>query len=104
MAIYEIPLSPTPQSFSITLGGVEYRLTVKYQNTLLGGWYIDIADASGSPLVNGIPLVTGCDLLGQYKYLGFNGEIRVQTSNAPDEPPTWDNLGVQSHLYWITTE
>lgn len=103
MAVYEIPLSPTPQSFSIALGGATYRVTVKYHNVDMGGWVIDIADAAGSPLVNGIPLVTGCDLLGQYAYLGFSGELRVQTSNAPDAVPTWENLGDQSHLYWVTT-
>ena len=101
MAIYEIPLSPTPQSFSITLGGVSYRITVKYQNTDMGGWFIDIADSTGAALVNGIPLVTGADLLGQYKHLGFSGALRVQTSNNPDAIPTWENLGTQSHLYWV---
>lgn len=103
MAVYEIPLSPSPQSFSITLGGTEYLLTVKYQNADMGGWVLDIADSSGLPIVNGIPLVTGCDLLEQYRHFGFIGELRVQTSNDPDSVPTWANLGEQSHLYWITT-
>lgn len=68
-----------------------------------GGWVIDISDRAGAQLVNGIPLVTGCDLLAQHKHLGFAGELRVQTSDAPDETPTFVNLGEQSHLYWITT-
>lgn len=68
-----------------------------------GGWTVDIASSNGSPIVNGVPIVTGCDLLAQYRHLGFAGELRVQTSNDPDAVPTWANLGNQSHLYWITT-
>lgn len=102
MPVYEIPLSPTPQQFSIDLGGATYQLTVKYHDVEMGGWFVDIADSAGTPIVNGIPLVTGCDLLGQYAYLGFNGKLMVQTSNDPDAVPTWENLGSQSHLYWVS--
>lgn len=103
MAVYVIPLSPTPQRFTINLGGIEYGLTVRYRNTDMGGWTLDIADRSGVPIVNGIPLVTGCDLLAQYRHLGFAGELRAQTDDEPDAAPTFENLGNQSHLYWITT-
>lgn len=68
-----------------------------------GGWVVDITDRTGLPMVNGITLVTGCDLLAQYRHLGFNGQLRVQTDDAPDAVPTFVNLGNQSHLYWITT-
>ena len=30
MAVYTIPLEPEPQSFTIALGGKEYRLTVRW--------------------------------------------------------------------------
>lgn len=103
MAVYEIPLTPTPQRFTVTLGGVSYQISVKYYHADMGGWVLDIADDAGAPLVNGIPLVTGCNLLEQFDYLGFAGELRVQTSADPDAVPTWGNLGVQSHLYWVTT-
>lgn len=102
MAVYRIPLSPAPQRFTINLGGTEYGITLRYRNANMGGWAIDIADRSGAQLVNGIPLVTGCDLLSQYGHLGFSGELRVQTSDDPDATPTFSNLGDQSHLYWIT--
>ena len=103
MAVYEIPLSPTPQRFSIDLGGTEYRFALQYRDVPMGGWFVDIADSSGVELVNGIPLVTGADLLASYRHLGFSGELRVQTSNDPDAIPTWENLGEQSHLYWVAT-
>jgi len=104
MAIYEIPLSPTPQRFSVDLSGITYQLTVKYHDVEMGGWVVDVADAAGNDLVNGIPLVTGCDLLAQYEYLEFGGKLMVQTSNDPDAVPTWENLGEQSHLYWVVEE
>lgn len=99
---YEIPLSPKPQRFTISLGAVAYQFTVKYQNTTEGGWALDIADNTGSPLVMGIPLVTGVDLLGQYAHLGFAGRLWVQTANNPDAVPTFDNLGTESFLFWVT--
>jgi hypothetical protein len=68
-----------------------------------GGWVVDINDRFGAQLVNGIPLVTGCDLLSQYRHLGFSGQLRVQTDDTPDDVPTFANLGEKSHLYWITT-
>ena len=103
MAVYRIPLSPDPQRFTINLGGIEYGLTVRYRNATMGGWVIDVTDRAGAQMVNGIPLVTGCDLLAQYRHLGFNGQLRVQTDDNPDAVPTFANLGEKSHLYWITT-
>lgn len=99
---YEIPLTPDPQTLTVTLSGVTYQLTVQYRNAGGTGWIIDIADASGNPLVNGIPLVTGIDLLGQYGYLGFGGRLWVQGAGDPDNVPTFDDLGVGSHLLWAT--
>ena len=101
--IYEIPLQVgTPQSFSITLGGVQYRLTLQYRNDPAAGWTLDIADSTGDPIISGIPLVTGADLLAQYAYLGFGGRLRVQTTSDPDAVPTFTNLGDDGLLYWVT--
>lgn len=102
MARFEIPLSPTPQQFTIALAGVVYTLTVKYLNVDQGGWTVDIGDAQNNPIVTAIPLVTGADLLEQYAYLNFGGTLTVSTDNSPDAPPTFQNLGVNSHL-WFTT-
>ena len=102
MNFYEVPLTADPQTFGITLGGTEYRLTLLYRNCDGGGWVLDVADAAGNPMVGGIPLVTGVDLLGQFKYLGFSGSLFVQGSANPDDVPTFDDLGVGSHLFWVT--
>ncbi len=98
----EIPLTADPQTFTITLGGTDYRLTVQYRKAGGAGWVLDIADASDNPLVSGIPLVTGVDLLAQYKHLGFQGRLWVQGAEDPDDTPTFADLGVGSKLYWVT--
>lgn len=99
---FEIPLSSTPQRFTITLSGVDYRLTVQYRQAGGAGWVLDIADANDNPLVNGIPLVTGTDLLEQYHHLGFSGRLWVQGGANPDDRPTFDDLGTGSHVFWVT--
>lgn len=102
MANFEIPLTPQPQTFTIALSGVDYRLTVQWRNAEQGGWVLDIADTSNNPIIEGIPLVTGVDLLEQYAYLGLGGVLWCQTTADPDAVPTFDNLGSGSHLYWFT--
>lgn len=100
MQTFEIPLTAQPQTFTSTLVGVQYQFTLAWRDTDGGGWFLDIADASGNALLSGIPLVTGVDLLAQYGYLGFGFELWVQT-DAADVPPTFTNLGTQSHLYCV---
>lgn len=97
---YEIPLSPNAQTFGILLGGAAYNLTVKW-NAQNSAWTLDIADNSSNPLVCGIPLITGADLLAQYAYLGISGSLVCQTDNNPDAVPTYDNLGTTGHLYFV---
>jgi hypothetical protein len=104
MAVYEIPLQPgTPQTFSILLSGVTYRLTFTYRNDPggQGGWCVDIADANGNAILSGVPLVTGANLLEQYDYLNFGGQLWVASVGDPDLPPTFDSLGDDTVLYWI---
>ncbi len=101
---YPIPLKPYPQQLSIALGGVTYTLTLQYRNTDDGGWTLDISDASGNtPILQGIPLVTGVDLLAQYAYLNFGGQLVVRTASDPDAVPTFSNLGTDGILYWVVT-
>lgn len=100
--IVEIPLLPTPQALTVLLGNVYYQLNVQYRDAVAGGWFIDIADSTGVPIIQGIPMVTGCNLLEQYAYLGINVDLRVQTDHDPDQQPTFENLGLTSHLYAAT--
>lgn len=100
--ILEIPLSSDGQIFTITLSGTDYTMTVQWRNAI-SMWLLDVADASGNPLVSGLPLVTGANLLEQFGYLGFQGGLWVQGADDPDSLPTYDDLGTGSKLYWVTT-
>jgi hypothetical protein len=81
MPVYEIPLSSEPQTFAIELAGVSYQLTFTWNETLLC-WLLDVATATRVPIISGIPVVTGLDLLAQYTYLGFGGALVVQTDGG----------------------
>jgi hypothetical protein len=99
-AVYEINLNPRPERFSVTIAGKSYRLTTHYANAPEGGWLLDIADAGDVPLACGLPLVTGRDMLEALAYLGIGVILFVLTDGAPQAVPTYQNLGVDSHLYF----
>jgi len=100
MAFYEIPLSPTPQAFTIMLAGIEYRMRVVYADAPEGGWLLDIDAQDGTQIISGVPLVTGTNLLDQYEYLRLGGGLWVATDGDPDAEPTFGNLGNASRLYF----
>lgn len=103
MATLEIPLSAAPQTFEITLGDIAYRLTVVWRDAEEGGWTLDVATPQGAPVLQGVPLVVGVDMLGQYEYLGFGGSLVVLVDNRPGADPTYEDLGSLSHLYFVTS-
>jgi hypothetical protein len=106
---FEVPLSPMPQKFSISLANVTYNLKLRWNDTLYGGgledpcWLLDISDATGDPILTSLPLVTGTDLLAQYGYLNFGGQLVVQSDNDPGLVPDFTTLGKTGHLYFVTT-
>lgn len=103
VTVTQVPLAVgTPQTFAIQFGGVQYQLTLRYRNIAQGGWVLDIADQIGNPVVNGIPLVTGANLLAQYAHLGFGGGLYVQSLSDPDAVPSFESLGDDGLLYWVS--
>lgn len=98
--VFEIPLSPTPQTFSLALGGTTYKVTVRW-NVTASAWVLDLAQANGAAILSGVPLVTGVDLLSPYPYLNFGGALYAGNDHEVDAPPGFDDLGVTSHLYWV---
>ena len=98
--LIEIPLTPTAQQFAIQLAGVQYQMTLIWRDA--AGWVLDIANNDRTPLIQGIPLVAGADLLAQYRYLGIGGALFVVSDPNVLDPPTQDNLGISSHLYFLT--
>ncbi len=98
---YEIPFSPQPQTFTIALAGVSYRLTTRWCGAM-SAWALDIAGPDNLPLVSGIPIVTGADLLGPYAYLGIGGSIFVQSSGDLDAVPGFNDLGASGLVFFVT--
>lgn len=103
MARYLIPLTAEPQSFTIALGGREYRLTLRWGTAPEGGWLLDVAEAEGGTiLVAGMALVTGVDLLAAHAHLGFGGMLWVY---SPDDlPPSEADLGTRTVLIFEVPE
>ena len=99
---FEIPTSPTPQKFSVSLSGVTRELMLHW-DAPAACWIMDIADDTGTPILSGIPLITGADLLAQYAYAGLAGIMLVQTDHDPDAVPTFANLGTAGHLFFAST-
>ncbi|WP_374755074.1 MULTISPECIES: phage baseplate plug family protein [Burkholderia] len=99
MQSYEIPLVAEAQKLKISLSGAVCQLTLVYRGP--AGWVVDIGNDSGTPIVSGIPLVTGADLLAQYRHLGIDGRLWVQGDAHPDDIPTFGDLGIGSKVYWI---
>ena len=98
MTVYEIPLTPEPQTFSISLAGSLYVLTLKWNN-FAGYWVLDIANPQSAPILCGLPLLPSIDILAPYSYLNFGFQLFCATDDDPTAVPTFANLGVTSHLY-----
>lgn len=97
---YIVPLLSKNQAFPVSLAGNSYNLRVWWSEAS-ACWILDIADSQQEPLVNGIPLVTGCDILEQYGYHDFNGAMVVQSSNDPDLVPDDTTLGTTGNLFFL---
>lgn len=97
-----IPLSGVNETFRIALAGISYRFTIVWRNAPMGGWFLDIADDNSVPIIQGIPLVTGADLLEQHAAdAGIAGSLYVQTIQDPIAVPTFDNLGTDAQLFFV---
>jgi hypothetical protein len=68
---------------------------------------MNVGDLNDKRLLTGIPIVTGTDLFGQFRYLGIGGglpliAVTIGLGHSPDEIPTFDNLGIDSQLFFKT--
>lgn len=96
---YEIPLSPKAVVFDISLAGNDYNMRIVW-NPISLCWVLDIADSGDVPILQGVPLITGADLLAQYAYLGLSGGL-VVTVDTGVGVPTFEGLGESGHLYFV---
>jgi hypothetical protein len=97
----EIPLTNDPaQTFTIAIEDVIYSLRVSF-NTRAGYWTADFS-TSGTPLIMGIPLLGGVDIVQQYNIPLTN--MFVVNTAQPNQDATVDNLGDIVKLVLLTDE
>ena len=101
--ILELALSSDPaQRFTSQLDDKKYDFDVKY-NDRSGVWTMDMADnASKLPILSGIPLVLGQELLEPYN-LSIGRMLVVDGSNQSKEAGP-DDLGDRVKLYWFSPD
>ena len=99
MAQYRIPLTEGSQTFSVTLGDWQFKVSLIYRDADGGGWFIDLERTDGGVSVYGLPLVTGVDLLAQHKHLGLGG-LLVQWDGGRMEYPSFEDMGKTVTVLW----
>lgn len=99
MAIYEIPLrGGTAQRLKVMLAGKLYTFALAFIDEEEGGWVLDLGEEGGTPLVSGIALLPGQDLLEPFPELGIGVRLAIVTPGDPNVPPTFAGLGSDSKL------
>jgi hypothetical protein len=102
MTAFLIPTIPQAQTFSIELGNLTYTINLVW-NVSNETWILDLITSNGVPILRGIPLVGGTDLLEPYAYLGIGGTLYAMTSSDPLAAPTYANMGTEGQLFFVTT-
>lgn len=98
---YEIPLKPESQEFDISLAGVTYHIKLRWCPPN-NSWILYVMDSNQNPILSGIPLITGADLLEQFAYLEIGGKLIVQSDFDPTLVPNYASLGNTGHLFLVT--
>lgn len=97
----EIPLTADPeQNFTITLNDTNYGIRV-ILNSRTGLWAMNFS-VDEVPLVSGVGLVGGVDILSQYN-LDISNMFIVNLV-SPNQDPSKDNLGTGARLFMLTDE
>lgn len=104
MAVRTINLSPgVPNTRQrVVLDGREYVLALRWSQRE-ARFYLDLADATGAPLISAMKLLPGWPLL--YRHRGIDGvppgELMVLDPRPTPAPPGLDELGDVMQLAYI---
>lgn len=104
-AVFELPLTAQPQEFRVSISGITYAMQL-YWLRPAQCWVLNIFDNLHNPLIMGVPLVTGANLLEQFiRYIGPQGKLFVISDHtehlSDDAVPDWTNLGITGHCYYL---
>ncbi|WP_269914789.1 phage baseplate plug family protein [Acinetobacter sp. HY1485] len=95
MSYFNIPLMATNQRFNVSLGTTTYKLQLIYR---VNKWFLDIFDTQNTPLICGLPVVMGDNLLIQHQHI-ISGSLLVMNTNE-NEQQNFTDLGTTITLYW----
>lgn len=102
--LFRIPLTNEPQTFDIDLVGRTYTITCRW-NGQMPAWQICMRDAiTEEVLLTCMPLVTGTDLLAQYRYKEIPGQLFCYTEGDEFAPPTLENLGTEGLVFYLVED
>ena len=97
----EIPLNSNPeQLFSISLNSQTFDVRVLY-NHRADVWTMTFS-IEGSPVLSGVPLVSGVNILEQYD-IGISNLFLINVADAQANTSI-DDLGTSSRLFVLTDE
>lgn len=99
---FELPVAPWPQDFQVTLRRRRtFRFVTQYRTADEAGWLIDLFDVTaGAPLVRGIAVVTGLDLVWQYDAFDLGFHLIMQCGGGRTTP-TFESFGVEDRLILV---
>lgn len=100
MALYEIPLTPDNQTFSLRIGDNTLGFRLIFRDA--AGWVIDMASAAGDTLIQGLPVLGGVDMLAPYAYLELGVKLFAVSGENVPEHPNATTLGNGSRLLFMT--
>lgn len=77
-----------------TLEDVTYQCTLRY-NLRVQTWFLDLADVTGAPIVAGVALIPGRNLLTQYRTRGVPpGTLYVYDPKGDGATPSQDDFSL----------
>lgn len=98
----KLPLEPGILTTRVTtINGISYSITIKW-NSRTEIYSMDIA-VSGEPVVYGIPLLIGIDLVKYYPQLGISRVYCINKNNITSEI-SYDELGSDGLVVIIEDE
>jgi hypothetical protein len=99
--VYSLPVKPYPVKFRTMVNDTDYWFATQYREADEAGWVLDILNANENPLIMGIALVSGLDLMWQYHHMALDFSL-VMSCRENRGTPTYESLGSQDELLLVT--
>ncbi len=102
---YRLPIEQKGARFSFATELEAVAFTIEFRwNDRDSGWYMQIGDSDGTPLISGIKVVTGILLLGRAtsKLLPKGDFMAIDTAGTMTDP-AFEDLGRRVQVVYITS-